>query len=86
MFLRLEDVIKVVVGKWSCIVDGQHVDITNEDEIAKYKNYLVVSMNVENNQLSLEINPGEPFYTKCDPNEAWYKEHIKQFGTAPDFF
>lgn len=86
MFLRLEDVIKVIVGKWSCVVDGQQIDITHEDEIAKYRNHLVVSINADGGQLNLEIKPWVSPTTKVDPNEAWYQEHIQQFGTAPDFF
>lgn len=86
MFLRLEDVIKVISGKWSCAVDGRQIDITSEDEMAKYRNQLVVSVNVYDDQLNLEIKPWESPTTKVDPNEEWYKEHIKQFGAAPDFF
>lgn len=36
MFWRLEDVIKVIVCKWSCVIDGRQIDIANEDEIAKF--------------------------------------------------
>lgn len=86
MFLRLDDVMKVIVGKWSCVNDGKIIDITNEEEIAKYRNYSVVSINVDDNQLNLEIKPWEAPATKVDPNEAGYQEHIKQFGAAPDFF
>lgn len=86
MFLRLEDIAKVIVGKWSCTVDGQQVDITNEEVMTTYRNHLVVSIKAESNQLNLEIKPWESPTTKVDPNEAWYQEHIKQFGTAPDFF
>ena len=86
MFLRLEDIAKVIVGKWTCVVDGQQIDIANEDLMTTYRNHLVVSIKAENNQLNLEIKPWEFPTTKVDPNEAWYQEHIKQFGTAPDFF
>jgi hypothetical protein len=86
MFLRLEDIAKVIVGKWTCVVDGQQIDIANEDVMSTYRNHLVVSIKAENNQLNLEIKTlGSPT-TKVDPNEAWYQEHIKQFGTAPDLF
>jgi len=86
MLLRLEDITKVLVGEWSCAVDGQQIDINNEEEIAKYKNYSVVSINADNNHLNLEIKPWDSPVTKVDPNEKWYQEHIKQFGTAPDYF
>ena len=35
MFLRLEDVIKLLVGEWSCTVDGLQIDINNEEEMNK---------------------------------------------------
>ena len=53
--------------------------------MVKYNNYLVVSINAHN-KLNFEIKPFEAPSTKVDPNETWYQEHIRQFGTAPDFF
>lgn len=86
MYLRLEEIAKVIVGKWSCVVDGQQIDIANEEVMTTYRNYLVVFIKAEGNQLNLEIKPWESPTTKVDLNETWYQEHIKQFGTAPDFF
>lgn len=85
IFLRLEDIAKILVGEWSCWVDHQQIEI-NDEERAKYRNYVVVSINAQNNHLNLEIKPWESPVTKVDPNEKWYHEYTKQFGTAPDFF
>ena len=62
------------------------IDIINEDETAKYRSHLVVSINVDNNQLNLEIGPRE-FPDRCiGSTEIWYPEHIKQFDATLDFF
>ena len=86
MYLRLEDVVKIIAGKWSCTINGQQLDINNEEKITKYRNYVVTSMSACDDQLNLEIRPWESPTTKVDPNDACYQEHIKQFGTAPDYF
>ena len=86
MFFRLEDSAKILAGEWSCSVNGQQIDISNEEEMTKYRNFLVVSVTAQNNCLNLEIKPWEPPITKDCSAEDWYKEHIKQFGTAPGFF
>lgn len=47
MLLRLEDIAKVIVGKWLCAVDGQQIDITNEEVMTTYRNHLFVSIKTE---------------------------------------
>ena len=86
MQFRFEDVAKILAGEWSCSVNGQPIDISTEGEMAKYRNYLVVSVSAQNNSLNLEIKPWEPPIVKDCSDEDWYKEHIKQCGTAPGFF
>lgn len=46
-----------MIGTWLCVIDGQQIDIANEDEMVKYRNHLVVSIKAEDNQINLEIKP-----------------------------
>lgn len=86
MFVRVEEIAKILTGEWSCYIDGQQVDMNIEENIEKYKNYEVHEISNANNRITLKIKRWETPTTKVDPNEAWYQEHIKQFGRAPDYF
>ena len=86
MRFRFKDIVEILVGEWSCFINGQQLDISNEEELTKYRNYLVVSVNAQNNCLNLELKPWETPAVKDCSNEDWYKEHINQFGTEPGFF
>lgn len=86
MFIRLEDIAKILVGEWSCMIDNHRIDIKNDEELAKYKNYVVVSINSEKDCINLEIKPLESPTTKICLDDEWCKEYKKQFGTEPSFF
>lgn len=86
MFIRLEDIAKILVGEWSCMIDNHRIDIKNDEELAKYKNYVVVSINAEKDCINLEIEPLESPTTKICSDDEWFKEYQKQFGTEPSSF
>lgn len=44
MFFRLEDLRKILKTKCICYVDGHRINTESEEELDRYRNYLVVSV------------------------------------------
>ena len=86
MFLRLEEVLKVLTGKWICFVDGQKISCDSGDILHRYKHYNVVSIQAQGDCTALEIEPWRSLTTRTCSEEEWYKEYVKQVGREPDFF
>ncbi len=85
MCCRFDDFLKIVKGDFICDVDGKIIVKKNIDaEI--YGNYCVVSVEVENGTLLIELKPFEIVSPKYDSEEKWIKEHKEQFGAEPSFF
>ena len=86
MFIRLEDILKVTEGNLICFVDDQKIESCSEQDLDHYKNHIVVSLNATANDIIIKLEPYEIPKTDDCINDAWYKEHVKQFGTVPGFF
>lgn len=85
MTCRFEDFLKITKGDFICKVNGKRIARSDVDtEI--YRNYSVVSVGIENGVLLIELKPFESVMPKCNPDEAWVKEHKAQFGGEPSFF
>ena len=85
MSCRVDDFLKFVKGDFICKVDGKRIVRKNIDaEI--FGNYCVVSAEVEEGKLLIELKPFETVRSKYDPKEEWVKEYKTQFCTEPSFF
>ena len=84
--IRFEDFYNVFSGNATFIFDGHKVDFLNEERLEIYKNYVVTSIEQVDKNLVINLESPTPSETKYWPDECWYQDHVKQFGTEPDFF
>lgn len=62
------------------------VRLDSDEELDRYKNYLVEKIKIQDDYIVLEIRPWEFLQTDTCSHDEWYREHMKQFGRAPDYF
>ena len=86
MLLRLEDIVKILKCKFICRFDKESFCSENKKLVKKYCDMHVLSINLENDRVVIELAMQKfPIAEEC-ADEEWYKEHIKQFGSPPTFF
>jgi hypothetical protein len=86
MLFRFEDIAKILDGSRVYYLNGQPIRMDSDEEINRYRGYLVEKITNRDGHIVVEIRPWEaPKAEACSP-EVWYQEHIKQFGRVPDFF
>ena len=85
MIFRFDDLLKIVKGSFICEVNGKRI-AKKEIYADAYRNYEVVSIEIEGTELLIELKPPEISTPEFNSNDDWVKEHKKQFESEPSFF
>ena len=85
MIYRFKDFLKIIKGNFVCATEGQLI-AGKDIDINIYGDYGVVSVEINDGIILSKLKPFESQMPEYDANEAWVKEHKRQFGTEPDFF
>ena len=85
MVIRFEDLQRILNCDFICEVNEQKV-FNNDKDLDTYKNFSVVEIRTEGENLIIKLEANHKPITRYDVNDKWVSEYIKQFGKEPSFF